>query len=352
MTETEHKKHYEGLNGLRTISCIAIIIMHICANVDYTISGFFYTHVIDSWKWLVYLFMIISSFGLCCGYLERFRSGSIDLGHFYKRRYAKILPFFGLLIAMELVLEPSPDSFSEAFLELTLMHGLLPNNAPNVIGVGWFLGTVFLFYMLFPFFTVLIRTKRRALLTLLVAIGINIVCTCYYYRSENVMPRFVASHNFLYCSPFFALGGVLYHYKDTVTAKIQNIRIPMLIICVILTIAYYMTPDSVSGLSIVPYKAIILFAFWIAYTISFDSKILNNRITKFVSTISLELYLAQMIVFRVLEKLRLLHLFKNEWLSLLVAILMEMLLLIGFVYVCRYLILLIQKILTRRNKVI
>ena len=144
----------------------------------------------------------------------------------------------------------------------------------------------------------------------------------------------------------------MYHYKDTVTAKIQNIRIPMLIICVILTIAYYMTPDSVSGLSIVPYKAIILFAFWIAYTISFDSKILNNRITKFVSTISLELYLAQMIVFRVLEKLRLLHLFKNEWLSLLVAILMEMLLLIGFVYVCRYLILLIQKILTRRNKVI
>ncbi|KDS55941.1 acyltransferase domain protein [Phocaeicola vulgatus str. 3975 RP4] len=46
----------------------------------------------------------------------------------------------------------SKGSLFEAFMNCTLVFGLLPNNSLEVIGVGWFLGTVFLFYMLFPFF--------------------------------------------------------------------------------------------------------------------------------------------------------------------------------------------------------
>ena len=352
MVEAKQKEHYEGLNGLRTISCIAIIIMHICANVDYTISGFFYNHVIDSWKWLVFLFMIISSFGLCCGYLERFRNKEIDLELFYKRRYQKILPFFALLIAMNLVLEPSAANFSEAFLELTLTHGLLPNNAPNVIGVGWFLGTIFAFYMMFPFFSVLMRTKGRAIATLFTTIGINIVCECYYYTGEHMMEGFVASHNFLYCTPFFALGGVLYHCRNAITAALCRFRIPTLLCCLLLTIGYYLMPDAVGNVGIVQYKVLLLFSAWIMYTISFDSKVLNNRATSFISAISLELYLGQMIVFRVIERLKLLHLFSNECLCLLVVTLLEMVLLIGFVLVCRYLLQFTEKLLKKRSKAV
>ena len=42
---------------------------------------------------------------------------------------------------------------------------------------------------------------------------------------------------------------------------------------------------------------------------------LNNRFTEFISKISMEMYLAHMIVFRILEKLNLTKIFSNNYLS-------------------------------------
>lgn len=42
----------------------------------------------------VYLFFIISGFGMCCGYYEKIKNNEITLNNFYSKRYRKILPFF------------------------------------------------------------------------------------------------------------------------------------------------------------------------------------------------------------------------------------------------------------------
>lgn len=34
------KKHYGAIDGLRTIACLGIIMMHMAANNSYSISGF------------------------------------------------------------------------------------------------------------------------------------------------------------------------------------------------------------------------------------------------------------------------------------------------------------------------
>lgn len=36
------KKHYNGINALRTIGCIGIVMMHMAANNNYIINGFIY----------------------------------------------------------------------------------------------------------------------------------------------------------------------------------------------------------------------------------------------------------------------------------------------------------------------
>lgn len=51
----------------------------------------------------------------------------------------------------------------EAFANMTLSFGLIPGNDISVVGVGWFLGVIFLFYMLFPFFVFLMGTKEASL---------------------------------------------------------------------------------------------------------------------------------------------------------------------------------------------
>lgn len=53
------------------------------------------------------------------------------------------------------------------------------------------------------------------------------------------------------------------------------------------------------------------------YAISVDSKILSNKVMKYLSGISLKLYLAQMVIFRVIEKVKCLYLFGQGWISFL-----------------------------------
>ena len=37
--------------------------------------------------------MIISAFGMCCGYYNKIENNEISVNEFYKKRFQKILPF-------------------------------------------------------------------------------------------------------------------------------------------------------------------------------------------------------------------------------------------------------------------
>ena len=141
--------HYNSIDGLRALSCLGIIIMHIQANTDYNLAGtFIFDKFIPSLTTLVYLFLMISGFGMCAGYLDKFQSGVIDLEAFYRKRYQKVLPFFWTLLFVALLIEHNLSTVYEISVEALLLHGLLPNNAVSVIGVCWTLGVIFLFYLL------------------------------------------------------------------------------------------------------------------------------------------------------------------------------------------------------------
>ena len=115
------------------------------------ITGFVYEGLIPSFTNFVFLFMVISGFGICCGYYEKILKGKISLSDFYGKRFKKILPFFAALVVLDLMMSPSLSSVHEGFADLTLLFGFLPNDI-TVIGVGWFLGLIFVFYLCFPFF--------------------------------------------------------------------------------------------------------------------------------------------------------------------------------------------------------
>lgn len=201
------RERYDNLDGLRVISCLAIIAMHIRANSSYQINGWAYNTMVPSWTQFVPLFLMISGFGMFCGYYEKFRSGKIDLNGFYKKRYMKILPFFAFLMLIDVVMNKSVSYIIEALTQATLVFGLLPNNQPEVIGVCWTLGVIFLFYLLFPFFVWLCWDKKRAAISFGISVVLELFCTGYYFTDKFVVGDFAARHNFLYCAPFF-IGGV------------------------------------------------------------------------------------------------------------------------------------------------
>lgn len=142
------------------IAAFGIVMMHIRANNSYEISGFVYNNIIPSFTNFVFLFMIVSAFGMCCGYYQKVLNNQISWSVFMVNGL-KDSSIFGFLVLLDVAMTHSLGSIYEGFADITLVFGFLPADTISVIGVGWFLGLIFVFYLIFPFFVFLSRTKEE-----------------------------------------------------------------------------------------------------------------------------------------------------------------------------------------------
>ncbi len=311
----EEKVKFNSIDGLRAFAAIGIIMMHIAANTQYNIKSSIYSIVLPQFATLVFLFMIISSFGICCGYYEKIKNNKITLNEFYQKRYSKILPFFSVLVLLDLLIERNLPALYESIMNLTLTFSFLPNSNINIIGVGWTLGVIFAFYMLYPFFVFLLDNRKRAWFSLLITIIIHIICIHYFFTSKFVLPSFNFSHNILYCSIFFITGGVIYLYKDCILKYFSKHNYIVLLFSILLSIIYFTFFEQIKYRNL---YLCLVYALYLIYAINSNGKLLNNKITKFLSKISFEIYLCHMLIFRLIEKMNLLYLFGNSILSFIV----------------------------------
>lgn len=298
METNTNKQHYGSIDGLRTIAAIGILAMHVAANNSYAISGFLYDSVIGSFGNFVFLFMVISAFGMCAGYYDRIINNQISIIDFYKKRFVKILPFFSVLVLVDLLVSPSLNSLYEGFADITLLFGLLPNAGNiSVIGVGWFIGLVFVFYLCFPFFCCLISTKKRAWISFAISLIYNFACSNYFN---------VGRSNILYSACFFLAGGLIYLYRDELKAHIN--KWIMLLVVWLFIAGYYLISDNVMFCLLVSSLVVI-------YAIISWGGVLQNRFTSFISSVSMEIYLSHMFIFRIIEKLKLNTVIGNGWIQ-------------------------------------
>ena len=86
-------RKYRNIDALRTFGCLAIIAWHVKANTGFSTGGGL-DKVIPSFDYLVYLFMIISGFGMCNGYYQKLKTGTYNIDAFYSKRYKRTVPFF------------------------------------------------------------------------------------------------------------------------------------------------------------------------------------------------------------------------------------------------------------------
>lgn len=321
MIKNSAKFYFPSLDGLRSLACIGIVAMHVSANLkikdvsDIGVVDYFISFAGN----FVLLFMMVSAFSLCCGYLERFHNGSISLENFYSKRYKRILPFFALLTLIDVIKCVFENGFSfsntligelwEAFANITLVFGLLPNNGIDVVGVGWFLGIIFLFYMLFPFYSVLLKKKTAAWLWLAVSLVWYVAIERYFQPINGAIG---GTSCMLVVAPFFLVGGIAYIYVDklkklTENATLRNV-IKVAIVCY--SVAFFIFHFSFI------FSNLLLYTMWLIYAIIDCSTrrkwtFLSNRVMAFISGISMEIYLSRMMFFRVIEKIHLANYFSN-----------------------------------------
>ena len=229
---------YEGIDGLKAYAIIGIALMHVLANGEYEIGGFVFEQLIPSFTNLVFLFMTVSGFGMCCGYYQTIVDQKISVEDFYKKRYIKIWPYFALLCALDIVISPSKESLFEVLANLTLCQGLLPNAKISVIGVSWTLAVIFVFYMLFPFFCFLIGNKKRAWRVAVATLVFNYVCGIYFFDANHI-PGFTPRTNIVYDAIYFIAGGLIFLYRKELAELASKYKVIAGAILLIATVAYF-----------------------------------------------------------------------------------------------------------------
>ena len=308
------KERYDALNGLRVLACIGIVAMHVKANIDYSPTANALTDVISFAGDFVLMFMMVSAFSMCCGYFERFQNRSISMESFYKKRYTRILPFFVLLVIIDVLKTLASEGFTfsdvmvaelwESYADVTLLFGLIPNNGISVVGVGWFLGVIFLFYLFFPFFTFILQSKKRAWMYFLIGVGLYFAVKCYF---NPVKGSTLGSSSFVNVLSFFIAGGIIYLYRKSLVKIMSNTFNRILVRGCVLgyTFCFFIFTEYRFELS-----NLILYALWLIYAVGEvtgkrKTTFFNNPIMAFLSEISMEVYLCHMMVFRLIEKLHL-----------------------------------------------
>ena len=195
--------------------------------------------VIPSFDYLVYLFMIISGFGMCNGYYQKLKTGTYSIDAFYSKRYKRTVPFFALLILLNFVIEFTPKTVCEGLMEITMLFGFLPNNTLSTIGVAWTLGAIFAFYIIFPFIVFLLYSPKRGIVSFVISLVITYMCQCYFMTERFVAENFVMRHSFLYCLPYFLIGGIVYLYKDEIERFVNQFKVISLCVVLTLTVLHY-----------------------------------------------------------------------------------------------------------------
>lgn len=293
-------ERYEGIDGLKAYAILGIVLMHVYANGKYELGGFIFEQLIPSFANLVFLFMMVSGFGMCCGYYQKIVDCKISMEEFYSKRYIKIWPYFALLCVLDFVISPSKNSLYEVFANLTLCQGLLSNANISVIGVSWTLAVIFVFYMLFPFFCFLLGSKKRAWGVAVAALVFNYLCGSYFNAGRT---------NIVYDAVYFISGGLIFLYRKELAEFAQKQKAIANAILLATTVAYFVL--GVSTLTLLFFCVVAL-----VYTLGCNrGGILVNPVAKFLGGICFEIYLCHMVIYRILEKLHLVHLFGNGLLA-------------------------------------
>lgn len=322
----EKQERYQSLNGLRAIAAIGIVAMHVQANLSIKPDlGYLSYPIISSLGIFVLLFMIISAFSMCCGYYDRIKNNLISPKAFYGRRVKRILPFFALMTVLDILLERNSSSICEGFSNLTLFFNFFQKEI-KVIGVGWFIGVICVFYMIFPCFVALMDNKKRAIVVTIVSIILTAIAVEYFEINYR--------ENFSLYFPFFTIGGLIYLYRKDIIRIVSKMYYLVLLTCIVITCLYFII-DISDGFA-VRIMQLLMFSMWVCFGIAKPNKFLSNKSMDFVSGVSMEVYLCHMMFFRIVQKCKLDSVFLNSSLNYIFVFFLTILGAIVFSYIVKY----------------
>lgn len=277
---------------IKGIAILMIIIVHNRHFIMLDMSG--YRQLINFGQMGCQLFFFVSGFSLCYSWehmtasnpAKHFIPASL---HFISRRYLRLIPGFLIILAVNWILNILLINHLEflGFLmnreplaiitNVLFWHGLFPPYNNNVFPGGWYIGTAFLLYIIFPPLFCAFKKLNRLPAVCMAAIPLLLLVFNYYLlRHISVASGYEFypyNNSFLYFFftnhlPCFSLGTLLYFYeKKGFSAKCPLlVSIPLFIAAAYWSIHLYLLPEKNFMYTYIP-TIVGLAVYWLAVTL-------------------------------------------------------------------------------------
>ncbi len=210
-----------GLNGLRAIAAISVVIAHV-TNQNISDFGFPNTFNFGLADYGVTLFFVISGFLITFLLLkEQMVSGNILVPKFYLRRILRIWPlyyFYILIIIAFLYLTNKTEDFkSEQLWFYVFFMANIPIIAHNVIFLiahYWSIGVEEQFYLFWPWFLKIKKSKLFKIIVIIIFLLIIAKFILYLTVGQASLSYRFLFYSRFQCMMIGALGGILFIAKN------------------------------------------------------------------------------------------------------------------------------------------
>ena len=284
------KRALKSLDILKGIAIIMIIIVHNRHFIMQDMTGF--RQLINFGQMGVAIFFMVSGMVLCYSWTHQCESCSQKGVHnylrFVKRRYLRLAPGFLMILLINLllnilfldILEYSPGYIMNReplglLVNMLFLHGLFPEYINSVFPGGWYIGSTFLLYLLFPILFFLFdkiyqKRKNNVLILPFLLWFVNYLLLKKLAISSDYT-IYPSNCSFLYYFflnqlPCFSMGILLFFQeKDAICRKCPlPISLLFSILFTFLSVYLYLQPDEHRFLfTIIPFLVSIA-SYWFA----------------------------------------------------------------------------------------
>ncbi|GEQ86606.1 acyltransferase [Patiriisocius marinistellae] len=297
MSTSIKQKHIPNLTPIRFFLALLVVIYHIPQFSNNRGFPFFNDLAIfHKGREAVYMFFALSGFLIIKQlFIEKKKTGTVNLKGFYIRRILRIFPLYYLILIIgflyyQLILphlgfdfENNYDLITGIFLSVCFLPNVFATFSPGgILEILWSIGIEEQFYLLIAPLFLLLPVKR-------VVFFLGVFTTFYFLVFFSEQFIFFRKYDMLYY--YFSFSGIcaILWNKKHIQRTITIMRLPILV----LFILYFVSDIFSKNLNDIIYHAfsVLLFGFTIAVLAVKPIRFLENKVMNYLGKISYGIYM-------------------------------------------------------------
>lgn len=279
------------INSFKGIAIIGIVLVHFGIK---SIDNKWFSFLVYYGAKGVYIFALVTAYLMYYSLDKNEVDNMKKAGTWLVSKIIRLIPLYYLAIVVYLIVEGTGNrwwlgslpkiSILNVVSHFLFLHGFNPYYCNSILGVEWYIGVLFMLYLIAPFLHKFVNNFRRSVMFFMVSL---IVCNYYLKLSDfrviaddYIWSYFVENFTLISLLPLVSLGIVLYYGINSVYFKqiIGNKASSFFCIFFFLFIIYrLMRGSNFYGLSTAGFWGMALSGIIISQVI-FPNKLLCNSI--------------------------------------------------------------------------